>query len=58
MLFKDAPFTVMKARKDWTASQKTALAKKHAIKPDVLKGLQELFKDEPSAKDIIQTFHK
>ena len=58
VLFKDAPLSVMKPQKAWTASQKQALAKKHAIKPDVIKGLQELFKDEPSAEEIIKMIKK
>ena len=44
VLFKDAPFNVMKARKDWTTHQKINFAKKHAIKPETLKDLQDLFK--------------
>ena len=58
VLFKDAPLSAMKPQKAWTASQKQALAKKHAIKPDVIKGLQELFKDEPSAEEIIKMIKK
>ena len=58
VLFKDAPLTVMKPRKRWTAAQKKALSKKHAIKPEVIKGLQELFKDEPPAHEIIKMIQK
>ena len=58
VLFKDAPLSVMKPQKTFTASQKQALAKKHAIKPEVIKGLQELFKDEPSAEEIIKMIKK
>ncbi len=58
VLFKDMPYSVMKAKKTWTPRQKVSLAKKHAINPDVIKALQDLFKDEPSAYDIIQTIQK
>ena len=58
VLFKDAPLSVMKAQKALTASQKRALAKKHAIKPEVIKGLQDLFKDEPCAEEIIKMIKK
>jgi hypothetical protein len=58
VLFKDAPFTVMKVKKNWTSHQKTALAKKHAVQLEVIRDLQELFKNEPSAHEIIQTIQK
>jgi hypothetical protein len=58
VLFKDAPYSFMKPKKTWTPRQKVALAKKHAINPDVIKGLQDLFKDEPPAQEIIQTIQK
>ena len=58
VLFKDAPLSVMKAQKALTASQKRALAKKHAIKPEVIKGLQDLFKDELPAEEIIKIIKK
>ena len=58
VLFKDVPFTVMKKHTHWTPNQKFALAKKHAINPNIIKGLQDLFKDEPPAQDIIETLQK
>ena len=58
VLFKDVPFTVMQKHTHWSPTQKVALSKKHAISPDIIKGLQDLFKDEPPAKEIIQTLQK
>ena len=54
VLFKDMPTTVLEQHKRWMADEKTALAKKHAIKPEVVRCLQDLFKDEPSAEEIIK----
>lgn len=58
VLFKDTPYTVMKTRKNWTTAQKTTLSKKHAVQLDVIRELQDLFKNEPPAHEIIQTIQK
>ena len=58
VLFKNMPTTVLEQHKRWMADEKTALAKKHAIKPEVVRGLQDLFKDEPSAEEIIKMSKK
>ena len=52
------PTTAVEQHKKWTTAEKIALAKKHAIKPDVIKGLQELFKDAPPAEEIIKMIKK
>ena len=58
VLFKDMPTTAVEQHKKWTTAEKIALAKKHAIKPEVIKGLQELFKDAPPAEEIIKMIKK
>lgn len=55
-LFKDTPWA--EPRKKLTAAQRTAFAKKHSISLEVIKGLQELFKDEPPASEIIAMIRK
>lgn len=55
-LFKDTPWA--ETRKKLTAAQRTALSKKHSISLEVIKGLQELFKDEPPASEIITMIKK
>ena len=58
VLFNEIPLSVTKDRKEIATAQRVAFAKKHTIKPDVIKALQELFKDEPPASEIIKMIQK
>jgi hypothetical protein len=54
VLFTELPLSVMQPRKKQTEKQRQAFYKKRALTMEAIKGLQELFKDEPSAEIILR----
>jgi hypothetical protein len=58
LLGHERRFSVMKKAKKLTPRQKLALAKKHALKMETIFALQELFKDAPSAEEMILSIQK
>jgi hypothetical protein len=58
LLGQERRFSVMKKTKKLTQLQKRAVAKKHALQMETILALRELFKDAPSAEEMIHSIQK